>query len=112
MAGEPSMVEARSGFGLTAVADGLIATGGYNYNNVQGLPLSSVKVFSFKDGWNLEPRLEMSSTKFGHCSIIMGSWLYRLEELLVELLIAIFQTRWKPLTQQISRLLGSGEQVC
>ena len=73
---EPSMVEARSGFGLTAVADGLIATGGYNYNNVQGLPLSSVEVFSFKDGWNLEPRLEMSSTKFGHCSIIMGSWLY------------------------------------
>ena len=73
---EPSMVEARSGLGLTAVADGLIATGGYNYNNVQGLPLSSVEVFSFKDGWNLEPRLDMSSTKFGHCSIIMGSWLY------------------------------------
>ena len=69
---EPSMVEVRSFFSLTAVADGFIATGGYN----NGQSTSSVEVFSFQDGWNREPRLEMSSTKCDHCSILMGSWLY------------------------------------
>ena len=68
------MVEARSLFGLSVAADGLIAAGGYNNNEGQGI--SSVEVFTFQDGWNLEPRLDMSSTKYGHCSIIMGSWLY------------------------------------
>ena len=68
------MFEARSLFGLTAVDDGLIATGGYDNNNRRHS--QSVEVFSLKDGWNREPELEMSSTKFGHCSIIMGSWLY------------------------------------
>ena len=57
---EPSMVEVRSLFGLTAAADGLIATGGYN----NGQAKSSVEVFSFQDGWNREPGLEMSSTKY------------------------------------------------
>ena len=66
------MVEVRFGFGLTAVADGLIATGGFK----SGWGLSSVEVFSFTNGWNFEPRLDMSSTKYNHCSIIMESWLY------------------------------------
>ena len=69
---EPSMAEVRTVFGLTAAADGLIATGGYNNGHL----LSSVEMFSFKDGWNREPRLDMSSTKYGHCSIMMGTWLY------------------------------------
>ena len=68
------MVEVRSIFGLTAVEDRLIATQGYNYNNK--VPSQSVEVFSFQDGWNREPELDMSSTKFGHCSMMMGSWLY------------------------------------
>ena len=55
-----------------AVEDGLIATGGY----YKGQLFSSVEVFSFQDGWNREPRLDMSSTKYDHCSIILESWLY------------------------------------
>ena len=68
------MVEVRSIFGLTVAADGLIATGGNNNNEGQGI--SSVEVFTFQDGWIREPKLDMSSTKYGHCSIVMGSWLY------------------------------------
>ena len=68
------MVEARSFFGLIAAASGLIATGGYKYNN--RVPSQSVEVFSLKDGWNREPRLDMNSTKYDHCSIIMESRLY------------------------------------
>ena len=56
------------------MADGFIATGGINPNNDQ--VSSSVEVFSYKYGWNLEPRLNMSSAKYGHCSITIGSWLY------------------------------------
>ena len=44
---EPRMVEVRALFGLNAVADGLIATGGYT----KGQVFSSVEVFSIKDGW-------------------------------------------------------------
>ena len=52
------MVEARSLFGLSVAADELIATGGYNNNEGQGI--SSVEVFTFQDGWIRELRLDMT----------------------------------------------------
>ena len=88
------MVEVRSFFGLTAVEDGLIATGGYNNN--EGQVISSVEVFSFQDGWIRERRLEMSSTKFGHCSIIMGSWLYTIG--------GIVGTSWSDISNQVEAI--------
>ena len=66
------MVEARGLFGLSAVADSLIASGGAGSDDV----LSSVEVFTAGDGWKHDPLLDMSETKFGHCSVVIGSWLY------------------------------------
>ena len=69
---EPSMVEARLAFGLSVVADSLIASGGLGSYG----PLSSVEVFKAGDGWKHDLMLDMRETKFGHCSVVVGSWLY------------------------------------
>ena len=69
---EPSMVEARSYFGLSLVADRLIASGGY----VGGAPSSSVEIFIVEESWRRQPKLDMSAPRDGHCSVVWGSWLY------------------------------------
>ena len=69
---EPSMGEAPIEFGLSVVADSLIATGGVGSDG----PFSSVEVFTAGDGWRHDPMLDMRETKYGHCSVVIGSWLY------------------------------------
>ena len=66
---EPSMVEARGLFGLSVVAGSLIASGGFDINED---PLSSVEVFKAGDGWKHDPTLDMSDTKYGHCTVVIG----------------------------------------
>jgi len=70
---EANMVLEKSGFGLSAIGDMLIGSGGYGNDG----SLSSVEVFTLEeDMWRLEPRLEMGSTKYSHCSVAIRSWLY------------------------------------
>ena len=64
------MVLERRSFGLSVVGNKLQATGG-----VDGGPISSVEVFT-EDGWRMEVLLEMRATKFQHCSVAIGTWLY------------------------------------
>ena len=66
------MGEARIAFGLSVVADSLIASGGAGSVG----PLSSVEVFTAGDGWKHDPMLDMRETKLAHCSVVIGSWLY------------------------------------
>ena len=66
------MVFEKYGFCLLPVGDKLLAIGGLS----KGDPLSSVEVFTVEEGWRLEAKLEMRSTKFYHCSVQTGSWLY------------------------------------
>ena len=71
---EASMTLARETFGLSAVGNTLFASGG---RGSKGLSLSSVEVFSFDENrWTLESKLEMQATKYLHCSVSIGSWLY------------------------------------
>ena len=67
------MVLERSDFTLSAIGETLlVASGGFGNG-----PLSSVEVFALEEaGWRLEPKLEMGSTKYQHCSVVVGSWLY------------------------------------
>merc|ERR1719348_1187105 len=68
------MTLARETFGLSAVGNTLFASGG---RGSKGLSLSSVEVFSFDENrWTLESKLEMQATKYLHCSVSIGSWLY------------------------------------
>ena len=69
---EASMVFEKYGFCLLPVGDNLLAIGGIS----NGDPLSSVEVFTTGEGWRLEAKLEMQSTKFYHCSVQIESWLY------------------------------------
>ena len=66
------MVFEKYGFCLLPVGDKLLAIGGLS----KGDPLSSVEVFTVEEGWRLEAKLEMRSTKFYRCSVQAGSWLY------------------------------------
>ena len=70
---EPSMVLEKYGFGLLPVGGNmLLAIGGIS----NGDPLSSLEVFTQEEGWRLESKLEMTSTKFYHCSVAIGSWVF------------------------------------
>ena len=69
---EASLVFERESFGLSAIGNILIASGGYQSEG----PLSSVEVFTPGKGWTLETKLEMGETKYHHCSLALGSWLY------------------------------------
>ena len=69
---EPGMGEARIAPALSVVADSLIASGGLGSYG----PLSSVEVFKAGDGWKHDQMLDMRETKFGHCSVVIGCWLY------------------------------------
>ena len=70
---EASMVLEKSGFGLSVIGDMLISSGGYGNDG----SLSSVEVFTLEeDMWTLEPMLDMGLTKYSHCSVALGSWLY------------------------------------
>ena len=69
---EASLVFERESFGLSAIGNILIASGGYQSEG----PLSSVEVFREGKPWTLETKLEMGETKYHHCSLALGSWLY------------------------------------
>ena len=65
------MVLERTDFALSAIGETLlVASGGFGNG-----PLSSVEVWE-EAGWRLEPKLEMGSNKYRHCSVVVGSWLY------------------------------------
>ena len=66
------MVLERDSFGLSVVGNQLLATGGVDHHSG---PISSVEVFT-EGGWRMEVLLEMRATKFYHCSIAIGTWLY------------------------------------
>ena len=67
------MVMERDSFGLSAIGEILLASGGRSNN---GGSLSSVEVFTLEAGWRLESKLDMGATKDSHCSVAIGSWLY------------------------------------
>ena len=69
---EASMVFEKYGFSLLPVGDMLLAIGGIS----NGDPLSSVELFTLEKGWRLDAKLEMGSTKFYHCSVAIGPWLF------------------------------------
>ena len=69
---EASMVFEKYGFSLLPVGDMLLAIGGIS----NGDPLSSVELFTLEKGWRLDAKLEMESTKFYHCSVAIGPWLF------------------------------------
>ena len=73
------MVSSRSSFGLTTVGDKLFATGGIRDS---GEPVESVEVFSTGEGWRQKPEMEMRVTKYSHCSVAIGTWLYTIGGLL------------------------------
>ena len=70
---EASMTTERRDFGLTAVGDTLFATGGF-YGSA--LAHSSVEVFTYGEGWRQWLKLEMTTSKYSHCSVALGTWLY------------------------------------
>ena len=67
------MTTERRDFGLTAVGDTLFATGGF-YGSA--LAHSSVEVFTYGEGWRQWLKLEMTTSKYSHCSVALGTWLY------------------------------------
>ena len=71
---EESMVveRGRCGFSVAADENTLLASGGKSNEG----PLSSVEVFTPEAGWRLEPKLEMASTKYEHCSVVIGTLIY------------------------------------
>ena len=70
---EASMTTERRDFELTAVGDTLFATGGF-YGSA--LAHSSVEVFTYGEGWRQWLKLEMTTSKYSHCSVALGTWLY------------------------------------
>ena len=67
-----SMVSERANFGLSEFDNTLIANGGAS----NGGDLKSVEVFDLKNGWRVEPKLELRVTRRHHCSVVTGTWLY------------------------------------
>ena len=91
------MVSSRSGFGLTTVGDKLFATGGIRDS---GEPVESVEVFSTGEGWRQKPEMEMRVTKYSHCSVAIGTWLYTIGGLLGGKLKMTSPMLWKVMTHQ------------
>ena len=117
---EGNMVKERRSFGLTAVGQSLYATGGYFGSSVAH---SSVEVFTDEEGWRQEPELEMRTTKYLHCSVAIGSWLYTIggivqgtSEINTSNLVEAFDTmllssnssKWVQKTGSIQKRYGHG----
>jgi len=67
---EASMNYARDNFGLTTIGDRLYATGG---SGVSSSSRTSVESFSHETGWVIEDTMELPSSRYGHCSVALGS---------------------------------------
>ena len=76
---EASLVSHRSSFGLTTVGDLLFVTGGVGD---VGVPVQSVEAFSVGEGWRNVLGMDLGVTKYSHCAVAVGSWLYTIGGLL------------------------------